>query len=206
MTLIPAMVTTDLDVWLSVTIGFGIMVGLIGIVTVLYTIRKKGRGSEEGGVLPKGRGDYPIWIAFIIWGISTVIYVWLVNYLVPDFPVWIIVVFGFIVTPFLSYISARMFGITGSLTGIQFPMLREGSFILSGYRGADIWFAPIPFQNHGMIAQQFKQAELTRTTFTSWYKAAGITFVVMAVCSFFFWEYSPGNNFCETTVCSNHFS
>lgn len=189
MSLIPAMITTNLDVWLSVVIGFGIMVGIIGLFTVFFTIKKRqirrASGAEE---VPEGRGDYPLWLSFLIWGVCTVCYVVLVYILVPDFPVWITVVFGFVVTPFLSYISARMFGITGSLTGIQFPMLREGAFVLSGYKGADIWFAPVPFFNHGMIAQQFKQAELTRTTFTSWYKATIVSFLIMAFCSFLFWQ------------------
>ncbi len=188
MSMIPTMITTDLDVWLSIVIGFGIMVGLIGVFTVMFTLKRRNKRAGKAEGLPKGRGDYPIWLAFLIWGASTLLYIILVRILVPAFPVWITAVFGFLVTPFLSYISARMFGITGSLTGIQFPMLREGAFILSGYRGADIWFAPVPFFNHGMLAQEFKQAELTRTSFTSWYKAAAVSFLIMAVCSFIFWQ------------------
>ncbi len=189
MSIVPAMITTNLDVWISVVLGFGIMVGIIGIITIIFALKKSRSGI--GGArreLPKGRGDYPIWLAFLIWGASTAAYVYLVHILVPDFPVWITAAVGFVLTPFLSYISARMFGITGSLTQIQFPMLREGIFVLTGYKGADIWFAPVPFFNQGIMAQHFKQAELTRTTFTSWYKAAAVSFLIMAFCSFIFWQ------------------
>ncbi len=191
MTLIPTQVTTDLDVWLSITIGTGITVGIVGIIAVILSIRKMRSTQKTSGIkkeLPKGRGDYPIWLAFLIWGLTTVCYIIIVYILVPDFPVWITGIFGFIVTPLLSYISARMFGITGSLTRIQFPMLREGAFILSGYKGSDIWFAPVPMFNHGILAQQFKQAELTKTSFTSWYKAAAVSFVIMCFCSLLFWQ------------------
>jgi hypothetical protein len=102
----------------------------------------------------------------------------------------ILVGFGFLLTPLLSYVSARMFGITGvggAGAGISFPMVREASFILSGYRGAAIWFAPIPYFDHGRFAQSFKILTLTRTRFTSIFKAELAVFVIMAVCSFVFW-------------------
>ncbi len=67
-------------------------------------------------------------------------------------------------------------------------MVREGTFILSGYKGADIWFAPVPYFNHGIRTQQFKQLELTRTRFTSWYKAEFMALAVMLFCSFLFWS------------------
>ena len=50
-------------------------------------------------------------------------------------------------TPVISYVNARMAGLTGQL--VSFPLLREGAFILSGYKGIDIWFAPIPYSDHG---------------------------------------------------------
>jgi hypothetical protein len=81
-----------------------------------------------------------------------------------------------------------MFGITGVAGGISFPYLREGTFILSGYRGVDIWFAPVPYFNHGVAVQEFKQLELTRTKFTSWYKAEFTSLVIMLFCSFLFWS------------------
>jgi hypothetical protein len=83
-----------------------------------------------------------------------------------------------------------MFGITGvggAGAGVSFPMVKEASFILSGYRGARVWFAPIPYFDHGYMAQQFKVLTLTRTRFTSIFKAELAVFVIMAVCSYVFW-------------------
>ncbi|MBL7171137.1 MAG: OPT/YSL family transporter [Candidatus Omnitrophica bacterium] len=188
MTVIPTQVTTTLDLWLSITIGIGIIVGLIGVWKVISAFTKKRKEKSERVELPEGRGDMPIWLGAVIWFLSTTAYVILCHKLVPDFPVWLFCFFGYFMTPFLSYISARMFGITGSVTGITFPMVKEGSFLLSGYKGAAIWFAPVPYYNHGATAQEFKQLELTRTKFTSYYKALGASFIIMAFCSFLFWS------------------
>lgn len=186
MTVLPTGLTTDLDFWLSIVIGTGIVVGIIGTCTVIVALWKK-RTTTGKREIPPGRGDMPIWLALGIWLVSTIGYVVLCHILVPKFPILIFCFFGFVMTPFLSYISARMYGITGSVTGIQFPMVKEGSFILSRYRGCDIWFAPVPYFNHGATAQEFKQLELTRTRFTCWYKATAASFAIMAFCSFLFW-------------------
>jgi xanthosine utilization system XapX-like protein len=40
-----------------------------------------------------------------------------------------------------------MVGLTGQFVGI--PFVQEGTFILSGYKGTALWFAPIPIHNYG---------------------------------------------------------
>ncbi len=188
MTAIPANVATHLDFWINVIIAGGIVVGLIGIVRTVMSYVRRGEIKRVERVLPRGRGDYPIPVALGLWFLSTVVYTIICKILVPTFPTFLFIFFGFILTPFLTYTSARMFGITGVAQGVSFPMLREGTFILSGYKGVDIWFAPIPYFNHGWLAQSFKQLELTRTKFTSWYKAEAVSLTVMLFCSFLFWS------------------
>jgi len=78
----------------------------------------------------------------------------LCKYLVPDFPMWYFLVFAFFFTPLTSYINSRMMGLTGQWVGI--PMIREATILLSGYKGADIWFAPLPLQNYGGFVQRFR--------------------------------------------------
>lgn len=193
MTAIPANIVTTMDFWINVAIASGILVAIIGIIKTISTYVKNAKSRKklqrvEKEVLPEGRGDYPIWLAMSIWFASTFIYTVICKILVPAFPVFLFIIFGFILTPLLSYTSARMFGITGVAGGVSFPYLREGTFILSGYKGADIWFAPIPYFNHGRLAQTFKTLELTRTKFTSLYKAEFATLFIMLFCSFLFWS------------------
>ena len=120
---------------------------------------------------------------------STLGFILLVWWLIPSFPWWISAFFGFVWTPIYSYIGARMIGLTGSPQGASFPYLREGSFYLSGYQGAAVWFAPIPLFNWGFEAAAFKQLELTRTHFGSIVKLAVVALLILFVCSFIFWSF-----------------
>ena len=123
----------------SAAMGFW-MVG-----TTMWKMR--GAQREDRETLPANRGDIPIHVALGIWALSTLGFVVLVWWLVPGFPWWISALFGFVWTPIYSYIGARMIGLTGSPQGVSFPYLRKGSFYLSGYQGAAVWFAPIPMFN-----------------------------------------------------------
>ena len=190
MTAVPALYTSSLDFWLSVTIGLALAVAFISTVSAARALRATrataGNSADEGP--SRERGDIPVWVAVGMWAFSTAAYVALCKMLVPEFSVFIVIGFGFVLTPLLSYVSARMYGITGvGGGGVSFPMVQEASFIFSGYRGASIWFAPIPYFDHGFVAQSFKVLTLTRTRFTSIFKAELAVFVIMAVCSYVFW-------------------
>ncbi len=190
MSAIPTQIANSFDFWLSFTIGGAIVVALMGFAMVGKTMWGL-RGAQRDGddKISQDRGDIPIPVALGIWGVSTAGFVVLVWYLVPEFPWWISAFFGFVWTPIYSYIGARMIGLTGSPQGVAFPYLREGSFYLSGYQGAAVWFAPIPLFQWGYEAAAFKQLELTRTRFGSIVKLAAVTLLIMFACSFIFWSF-----------------
>ena len=194
MSAIPTHIANTFDFWLSFSLGGAIVVAVIGFYTagkVLIAASKESRSAEDDGrvVGPiSERGDVRIVAALAIWAVSTLGFVLMVLYLVPDFPWWITALFGFVWTPIYSYIGTRMIGLTGSPQGVTFPYLREASFYLSGYQGAGIWFAPVPIFQWGYEAQIFKQLELTRTHFASIVKMTALTLAVMFVCSFLFWS------------------
>ena len=194
MSAIPTHIANTFDFWLSFSLGGAIVVAVIGFYTagkVLIAAGKERRSTTGSGqVLETGRerGDIRIAAALAIWAVSTLGFVLMVLYLVPDFPWWITALFGFVWTPIYSYIGTRMIGLTGSPQGVTFPYLREASFYLSGYQGAGIWFAPVPIFQWGYEAQIFKQLELTRTHFASIVKMTALTLAVMFVCSFLFWS------------------
>ena len=190
MSAIPTMIANSFDFWLSFSIGGALVVagvGFWGAGKVLHQAAGKGRG--EATHPPAGRGDLAVAKALGLWAASTLGFVLLVWFLVPEFPVWITLFFGFIWTPIYSYISARMIGLTGSPQGVSFPYLREGSFYLSGYQGAAIWFAPMPLFQWGYEAQVFKQLELTRTRFDSLVKMTALSLLILFACSFLFWSF-----------------
>ena len=76
----------------------------------------------------------------------------------------VLVFYGFIYTPIISYVSARMEGIVGM--SVQIPFVREATFILTGYQGAAIWFTPFPVHNYGAQTLYFRTTELTGTKIT----------------------------------------
>lgn len=185
----------DIDFYFSFRIGVGFAVFAIsmwGILTRVMANRKlKGEGKRQIGswIPPEGRGDSMKWVWWCIglFIVSTAAYCILCFILVPKFPWWIVVFFGFIFTPINSLIDATMVGMVGQWVGI--PMVREATFILSGYKGVDIWFAPIPISDFGGGAQHFRVIELTGTKFTSTIKAELTVWPLTLFCSLLFWQF-----------------
>ena len=180
------------DFWLSFGIGTSAVVAVVGIISVILALAKA-RGQKQEGVAapqltpPKGRGDIPIPVSLGIFAVGTLAFIAMCHHLVPTFPVWILVFFGFVWTPIFSYINARMAGLAG--TSVTIPYVREASFMLSGYRSVDIWFAPIPLSDFGGMAQHFRTVELTRTKFTSIIKVEFLMLPIMLGCSLLFWSF-----------------
>ncbi|HEY3398608.1 MAG TPA: peptide transporter [Armatimonadota bacterium] len=183
----------QLDFYLSVGIGATMAVAILGAYEVLtqyfanVRARRAGEESTATWAPPAGRGDFPLWIAVAIYVGTTLGYVFLCHWLVPDFPIWWIVGFGFIVTPINSYVNARMIGLTGQYIGI--PMLKNAVIIFSGYKNIDIWFAPIPDFNHGDVAQQFRVLELTGNKIISLVKAEITIWPITIFASLIFWQF-----------------
>ncbi len=181
----------SIDIWLSFGIGTAFAVAILGIIKMVAGWRAasaEGRKMGFGfGTPPPGRGDFNVIWCLVIFFLCTTGYVILTRYLVPDFPIYFVLFFGYIWTPFESYINARMVGLTSQAVAI--PMLRQATFIFSGYKGIKVWFAPIPLSNYGGTAQSFRSVELTGTKFTSLVKAEVLMFPILLVCSFIFWSY-----------------
>jgi hypothetical protein len=194
MSLIPTQISNQLDFYLSLSIGVAIVVGIIGFWMVAKVLAGGKREllnapqDHEKGCGPfEGRGDVKIWIGIAVWFLATTASVVLVRYLVPDFQWWLTALFGFVASPVLSYITARLIGLAGTNQGMAFPYLAEGTFYLSGYQGVAIWFAPIPYFNNGGMAQTFRVLVLTRTKFSSYIYMTAASLIIMLVFSFIFW-------------------
>jgi hypothetical protein len=188
--------SSDMDFWLSIGIGINLAIAILGIYLVIkaLTDNAKHRHEKSFSLAPpvKGRGDFPIWVALAVWALATLGFIGLCRWLVPDFPAWILFVFGFLWTPINSYISARMSGLTGRT--VTLPYLKEASIVASGYKSVDIWYAPVPVADYGTVVQRFREVELTGTKFTSLFKAEALMFVLVMPMSFFFWGFFWNGN------------
>ncbi len=203
----PGMGTVDtifannFDFYMSFGIGLGLAIAAIGIWHVIKSFQRE--ASQSRGSLkdlfnpPPGRGDFNFWISIGIYVFSTLSYIGLCLWLVPSFPWIFFVCYGFVYTPIVSYITARMEGIAGQF--VSLPLIREASFIAGakffGYQGIEIWYAPIPIHNYGEATVNFRQIELTGTSIRGIIKAEIVVFPVVMTASLLFsqfiWRLAP---------------
>lgn len=207
---IATQVADTLDFYLSFGIGssFAVFaVGVFGMVKAVTAYKKKKANQEDVGdgvdlskfwERNRDRGDPPTAVMLCIWAISAMSFVMLSNHLIngdlqpgdKPFSILWLMGFAFIWTPINTYINARMSGIAGQSAGV--PFVFESAIFASGYRKVNIWFAPLPLNNYGNTADMFRVCELTRTKFTSIFKAELFIFPLMLVASFIFWSYITG--------------
>jgi len=174
-------IKNNIDFYFSFSIGVSLAIAVVGFIAVFRGVRQlrqkkleheqAGGGGRRLGEVPEGRGDIRPLMIIGVYLLSTLAYILLSGWLIDWHRGVMIVMFfyGFIYTPVISYVTARMEGIAGEVVNI--PFVREASFILCGYQGVDVWFLPIPMQNYGSMAVFYRQAELTGTRFWSIWKA-----------------------------------
>ncbi len=193
--------SNSVDFWMS--FGFGVTGG-IAVISIYQTARdmvRKARELRERRrvesaspavreniwATPAGRGDFSPWISLVVYAVCALLVVSLCHWLVPGFPVLFLLFFTFLYTPLVSYINARLIGICGQ--SVDIPYVREAAYILSGYKGVEIWLAPIPVDNLGGGAQDFRTQELTGTSFWSYAKARSLVIPLSFILSFVFWGF-----------------
>lgn len=183
----------SVDFYFAVGVGVSVAVFVIGMYSIIAQATQESRARRGNDQVvrswrpPPGRGDMPMWIGIALFVVSTAVYVILCRVLVPNFPILFVILFGFVLTPISSYINARMIGLTGQYVGI--PMVQEASIIFSRYKGADIWYAPIPNFNSGGMAMSFRVVELTGTRFPDLIKAELLIWPITIFCSLLFWQF-----------------
>ena len=187
----------SIDFWMSFTFG---ITAAIAVISIYQTGRDMFRKTRELRrtrtpqtprtniwATPPGRGDFSPWIALLIYFLCALLVVGVCHLLVPGFPVIFLLCFTFLYTPLISYINARLIGIVGQQ--VEIPFVREAAFILSGYKGVEIWLAPIPVENYGGRAQDFRTQELTGTSFWSYVKADCLIVPLSFILSVVFWGF-----------------
>lgn len=187
-------ITNDFDLWLSIGIGVQIAIALIGLYIVVKGSLEAARGLKNRSrgawnEVPAGRGDKPnTWkIALGLWLIATAAYVGMTHILLPTFPLWLLLTYGFLWTPLNSFVAARMFGLTSQ--DVNFPYLKELTIMQSGYKNIDVWYAPMPLHDYGHFAQKFREVELTGTKFTSIIKAELIMLPIILISGLLYWQF-----------------
>ncbi len=196
-----------IDFYFSFGVGISLAIAGVGVVAVVKGLvgtqrkmrERKQRGEAMGvadGAPPPGRGDIQVRWIIATYLITTVLYIAVSMQLIGWHHHGVLAVmlfYGFVYTPLISYASARLEGIAGQTVTI--PMVREAAFILSGYQGVAIWFLPVPLHNYGAMTVFYRKAELTGTSFWSVWKAEIILTPIVLFASLLFaqfiWSLGP---------------
>jgi len=192
----------SIDFYFSFGIGVALAFAIVGFYQVFKSVRRARRKAREAGArrptfLPAGRGDFRTWIVVVCYFLVTVTYIGVSIFLLCwhhgvwssqiTNVLWVLLLLGFVYTPIISYVTARLVGMVGQ--AVEIPMIREASLILSGYRGVAIWFLPIPLANYGGMTVFYRQCELTGTRFSGIWKTKLILFPIILISSIFFMNF-----------------
>lgn len=197
-TTVSTMYYNNVDFYFSFSIGMALAIALAGFLQVIRSVRsanKKARESATGtlmskaSALPEGRGDIRTWVVIATYLFITITYIlvsgWLIDW---HRGIMLVLLFlGFVYTPLISYVTARLEGLVGQV--VEIPFIREATLILSGYKGVACWFLPIPIANYGAMTVFYKQCELTGTKFTSIWKTQIVLFPIILISSIFFMNF-----------------
>ncbi|KKM75563.1 hypothetical protein LCGC14_1388990 [marine sediment metagenome] len=202
-TTVPTIYKNNIDFYFSFFIGTSAAIALTGIWQIFYGMWQRKKEAAAGqvpedvtGTMDRtNRGDIKTSIVLGTYFVTTMLYILVSGYLIKwDRSVmYVLFLFGFLYTPIVSYVTARLEGMAGQV--VQIPFVREAAFILSGYKGVDVWFMPVPLQNYGRRTVLYRQAELTGTRFWSLWKSELVLVPIVLASTIFFanfiWSLAP---------------
>lgn len=184
----------NIDFYFSFQIGIAMAVAIGGVTQVVRAFRNREKPAASGGraaptALPEGRGDIKTWFVVLVYFFVTITYIIVSGWLIDWHPGVMAVLFflGFVYTPLISYVTARLEGMVGQV--VEVPFIREATLIMSGYQGVAVWFLPIPIANYGQMCVFYKQCELTGTRFSSIWKTQVALFPIILISSIFFMNF-----------------
>lgn len=185
----------NIDFYFSFGIGISLAIAVIGLWGVIRSVLKADKRRRADSEVPEGRGDIKARWVLLCYVVCTMAFILLGGWLV-DWHKGVMVVmvfFGFLYTPLISYVSGKLEGLAGQV--IEIPFIRELSFILSGYQGVMIWFIPVPKGNYGRQTMFYRKAELLGCKFTSIWKANIVLYPIIIISSIafasFIWSLAP---------------
>ena len=206
----------NVDFYFSFQIGIALAIAGIGIYQTVRGVMKarakaaiegaqEGRSKTDAMLHRASRGDLKTWFVIVCYFTVTITYIVVSASLLRwHHGTWqppgnetgirnvVLVLFflGFVYTPMISYVTARLEGMVGQVVAI--PMISEATLILSGYKGVACWFLPMPMANYGAMTVFYRQCELTGTRFTSIWKTKIVLYPIILLSSIFFMNFIWG--------------
>ena len=206
----------NIDFYLSFGIGLTVAITLVSCLEILKPLLQAIIGQKVVDGKPREsfvsraragwrrlvtnnieRGDFSVFIAIGLYIFSSLSWIGLSCWLIPNFAeprvLIFFLVYAFVYTPITAYATAKIEGLVGQ--AISIPMVKEATFILSGYRGVEIWFTPAPLHDYGRATVEFRILELTGTRVMSQVKTQLVTIPIVIVSTVIFsqlmWQIAP---------------
>jgi hypothetical protein len=215
MDVVDTIFVNNIDFYLSFGIGLTVAITVVSLAGMLHPVYLaiRGRPDETGATISLGdrirrswnklvtknveRGDFSIFVAFGLYVLTSASWISVSCWLIPNFAtprvLTFFLIYAFIYTPVMAYATAKIEGLAGQ--AISLPMVREATYILSGYRGIEIWFTPAPLHDYGRATVEFRILELTGTKVMSQVKTQLITIPIVLVATVVFsqllWQMAP---------------
>jgi len=212
---IQTQIAASVDFWQAFAVGVTLAVTIISVVQMIQTGREQRRVREqkvqqvhESGICRHGdcrqpsqvrgyclkhlgRGDFNLWVCVTLFFLFAVYPILMAKTLFPVLVSTGLLVFflflAFVYAPLMSFVSARLDGLIGQ--NVQIPYLHQAVVFMTGYRGVEIWFVPVPGQDFGGNAEQFRIVELTGMKFTSLLKAELVMIPIILGASLMYWSF-----------------
>ncbi|MBO3801922.1 MAG: OPT/YSL family transporter [Thermoproteota archaeon] len=180
-----------ISIWAYPNIGLAIAGALIPIIThpnYLLSAFKSLKTSRS-----KERGELSLWLILLLYLGASSIIVFMIAML-TNFPIWIAIIFVFGWSFLSSMIASRSVAISGFQVTI--PYVQQATILASGYKGVDIWFAPMGSSGGAAWwCGWFKLSELMDTKYTDFIKGSLTASFLAIIFSFIyvslFWSISP---------------
>jgi len=193
---------STLNLWAGFIIGLAIAAAIVPILAHPRTFARSLKGLTKLSKAQRRAGILPLWLIFGIFISSTFGGIMLFHFLVPDFPIWVLIALSMGWTLLWTLASGRASATTGfSITvptgGGDLASLRQPMFsLVLGGKYSNAWFAPLTVSQGGdWTCQMFKLCQLTKTTPGSYIKAYLIAFPIAYIVGFVyisvFWSIAP---------------
>ena len=119
----------NVDFYFSFGIGLSLAIAIVGIISV---IRSRSNykpeatpGQKREAEIPASRGDIPNWLFITCYICTSTTYILVSGWLI-DWHLGVMIVmlfFGYVYTPLISYVTARLEGLAGQVVAV--PYIRE---------------------------------------------------------------------------------
>jgi hypothetical protein len=186
---------STLRIWIFPQIGFILALAILTFSTGYKSFERAFRSLTLKKGYLRRTYYYSFRTLMLMYVGATLASILLFQYLVPDFPFWLTIIWTFGIG-FLSTVAAvRARG--EAMTSVSIPYMWHSAVLISGYPKIDAWLISpvIPGSSAPIWVEAIKTAELTKTDPRDFFIAYYITVILYHVFSFvyvsFLWQIAP---------------